>query len=177
MHARILIMEDEDIIREMMSEVLIDAGYDVVGAHNSNEALRQRDMDGFKMLVTDIYRPGKLDGIEIAERAQAHRPQLPVVFVNGRPDVFRQLHDTGIRCVALAKPFPMGRLVEEVGRLRGGSRLVALGAVQPSHVNPAGEPVHVCVGACLIWVSRWRFAGTRRLAPLHLTQEGRGSRA
>jgi DNA-binding NtrC family response regulator len=117
MPTRILIVEDEHTIREMMSEVLTDAGYEVVGAHNSDEALRQLDIDGFKMLVTDIHMPGKLDGIEIAERAQAHKPQLPVVFVSGRPDVFRRLRDTGIRCVALAKPFLMGRLVEEVDRL------------------------------------------------------------
>jgi hypothetical protein len=35
----------------------------------------------------------------------------------GRPDVFRRLRDTGILCVALAKPFRLGRLVEEVDRL------------------------------------------------------------
>jgi hypothetical protein len=40
-----------------------------------------------------------------------------VVFESGRPDVYRRLRDTGIRCVALAKPFRLGRLVEGVDRL------------------------------------------------------------
>jgi DNA-binding response OmpR family regulator len=77
------------------------------------------DADGYTLLVTDVHMPGQLDGIALAERAQQHRPALPVVFISGRPDVFARLRSTGIKGMALPKPFPLSKLVAAVTLLAG----------------------------------------------------------
>ena len=114
---RVLVVEDEPLIREMMVEVLKDAGYEVDQATDSAEAVTLLESDGYRLLVTDIHMPGELDGFQIAERAQQYHPALPVVFVTGRPDVMSELTLKGARGVVLPKPFDFGRLVATVQQL------------------------------------------------------------
>ena len=115
--ARVLVVEDEAIIRSVMVEVLIDAGFQVDEADNSDDALKLLDEDGYRLLVTDVHMPGDLDGIDLAGHAQNHKPPLPVVFVSGRPDVYARLRETGLKGLALAKPFPLEKLVAAVTML------------------------------------------------------------
>ena len=119
--ARVLVVEDEAITRSVMVEVLIDAGFQVDEADNSDDALKLLDADGYTLLVTDVHMPGDLDGIDLAGHAQHHKPQLPVVFVSGRPDVYARLRATGIKGLALAKPFPLEDLVAAVTKLVEGT--------------------------------------------------------
>lgn len=116
---RILIVEDEPLIREMMTETLGDAGYDVLEAENGERASRlMQEPDNIDLLLTDVNMPGTVDGIAVAEQAHAQDPALPVVFVTGGSDALAQRGIGGQEHV-LAKPFMANRLVETVRRLTG----------------------------------------------------------
>jgi CheY-like chemotaxis protein len=88
---RLLIVEDEFLIRMTLSEVLTDDGYEVVEAGDADEALAALEAAvepgrGFAVMLTDIQLPGSLDGRALAARARQTRPTLPVIFMSGRPD-------------------------------------------------------------------------------------------
>ena len=111
---RVLVVEDETINRQVMSEALADAGFRVDAAESADEALRLLDADGYQLLVTDIHMPGQIDGIGLAEKAHTSHPQMPIVFVTGRPDVLTRLKGSGIPGRSLAKPFRLQELVRVV---------------------------------------------------------------
>jgi DNA-binding NtrC family response regulator len=80
---RILFVEDDPLIREIVVEALHDEGFHVIEASDGEEALawcKQRVAD---VLVTDIRLPGRIDGWQIAERCREHDPELPVIYATG----------------------------------------------------------------------------------------------
>jgi len=82
--ARVLVVDDEDLLREMLEENLEDRGYDVLVAASGPEAL---DLLGtgdaaVDVLVTDLSMPG-MDGIALIRAAQKRRPGLPAVLLTG----------------------------------------------------------------------------------------------
>jgi DNA-binding NtrC family response regulator len=80
---RILFVEDDPLIREIVVEALHDEGFHVIEASDGEEALawcKQRVAD---VLVTDIRLPGRIDGWQIAERCREHNPELPVIYATG----------------------------------------------------------------------------------------------
>jgi CheY-like chemotaxis protein len=85
--ARILLVEDEMLVRELAYEDLSDAGHDVTAAGSGDEALAiLRDNQGFEVLFTDIRMPGEIDGWQLAEEARALIPTLKIVFATGLND-------------------------------------------------------------------------------------------
>ena len=84
MVARILLVEDEGLIRLVTAEYLRDEGFEVVEAWDGDEAARLLDAcDGFDVLFTDVRMPGMLDGVDVAVRARRQYPELPVLVVSG----------------------------------------------------------------------------------------------
>jgi CheY-like chemotaxis protein len=79
---RILVVDDEAMIREVLSQHLADAGYDVLGAGSGAEALAlaaTQTMDG---LITDLSMPG-MNGLAVIRGLQARHPGLPAVLLTG----------------------------------------------------------------------------------------------
>jgi response regulator RpfG family c-di-GMP phosphodiesterase len=78
---RILVVDDEEVIRDLLTEVLADDGYDVHAAHSGPAALDLiRDRDGFALLFTDIMMPD-MTGIELIREARTVAPDLiPIVM-------------------------------------------------------------------------------------------------
>jgi CheY-like chemotaxis protein len=83
---RLLIVEDEFLIRMTLSEVLSDDGFEVIEAADAEEALAALDGHDIAVMLTDIQLPGAMDGRALAARARETRPRLPVIFMSGRPD-------------------------------------------------------------------------------------------
>jgi CheY-like chemotaxis protein len=101
--ARILLVEDEMLVRELAFEDLTDAGHQVIAASTGDEGLAILQGDsGFDVLFTDIRLPGEVDGWELASEAKKLVPALKVIYATGLND------DTG-RVGAgekmLAKPY------------------------------------------------------------------------
>ena len=91
----VLLVEDETAVREMASRVLQEYGYAVIEASDGREALGLLEQsDGrIRLLVTDVVMPG-MNGRELARRAQALSPGLPVLYMSGYTDdeVVRRRH-------------------------------------------------------------------------------------
>lgn len=81
---KVLVVEDEFLIRLTLVEALQDEGYAVVEAETGDAALAQAQ--GVNLLLTDIQLPGGMDGRVLAARMREQLPDLPVIYMTGRPD-------------------------------------------------------------------------------------------
>jgi two-component system, response regulator PdtaR len=80
---RVLLVEDEALVRMLGVDVLEEAGYEVTEAGNADEALRIMEaQSGIKALSTDVNMPGSMDGL--AHTVHARWPQVKVLVVSGK---------------------------------------------------------------------------------------------
>ena len=81
----VLIVEDEEMLRELAREILKDAGYCILEAASGREALEVwRQYEGeINLLLTDMVMPEGVSGVELAERLVTETPSLRVVFMSG----------------------------------------------------------------------------------------------
>jgi CheY-like chemotaxis protein len=111
----ILIVEDDDNLRNILHRALEGYGFYVFPAAESAEALRLCQQHTIDLVVTDIALPG-LNGIELSERIRAARPDMMFLFVTGFGDQFPELGEL-IRSGAaniLEKPFLPSELLRRV---------------------------------------------------------------
>ena len=81
----ILVVDDEALVRMTTADTLRDAGFTVVEASNTRDALSKFGNGmGFRGLVTDIEMPGTSNGYVLAAHARATKADLAVVVVSGR---------------------------------------------------------------------------------------------
>jgi putative two-component system response regulator len=80
--SRILVIDDEAVIRMLMLEILEAAGHEVVGAETAERALALLEETEFELVVSDVVMPG-LSGLELLGAVRARRASLPVVLVTG----------------------------------------------------------------------------------------------
>ncbi len=102
--AEILIVDDDDIIRETLHE-LLSATYTCKTAETAEQALVQLESEAFEVVVTDISMPG-LSGLELLRHVLRLYPQTPVILVSGLSE---QQHAEGLMELGafdyLLKPF------------------------------------------------------------------------
>jgi len=111
----VLVVEDEALIRMMLSECLEQAGCDVIEASSADEALPVLcDARGPDILITDVMLPGSVDGLELAAWVRRHRPGLKVVITSGHAS--RQ-DAAALADAFLPKPFALEQLVRQVRTL------------------------------------------------------------
>jgi PAS domain S-box-containing protein len=80
----VLVVDDEPTVRAMVIEVLRDAGYKAVDAHDGPTALRVLQSGAaIDLLITDVGLPGGLNGRQVADAGRALRPNLKVIFITG----------------------------------------------------------------------------------------------
>ncbi len=80
--SRLLVIDDEELIRELMVEILDDAEHEVLGAATFEDALSLLERRQFDLVVSDIVMPG-CSGLDLLEAIHERRPSLPVVLVTG----------------------------------------------------------------------------------------------
>jgi two-component system, cell cycle response regulator CpdR len=115
--ARILVVDDEEPIREFVRRALELAGHDIVTAKDGGEGLDLLvAQSGFDLLLTDIRMP-VMDGIALALAVAREKPDLPILLMTGYADQRERARnlDALIRDV-LTKPFTLDQLRETVER-------------------------------------------------------------
>jgi CheY-like chemotaxis protein len=81
---RVLLVEDEVLISEMVADALEEQGFAVHVVSNAADALRHIESGaGVDVLFTDINLPGGMDGSVLAARVRELRPDLPIVYASG----------------------------------------------------------------------------------------------
>jgi len=126
---KILIADDEKIVRESLTDWLTERGYGVVTAADGDETLRLLNQgDGLGVVVLDVRMPGR-DGLSILEEAKKKYPALKYIIISGYPSV--EVMTRGIRLGAigfLVKPFDPEELEKLVQRAIYGEKVVAAAA-------------------------------------------------
>jgi len=108
---RILLVEDELVVRGLVRSVLANAGYTVMEASDGLEALSVHESldKPIDLLVSDVIMPG-MGGVELARRLHAARPDLKVIFISGyADDSLGTQGGLGESINLLRKPFQRGR--------------------------------------------------------------------
>jgi CheY-like chemotaxis protein len=83
--AHILVVEDEILISDLISDVLHERGFDVHAVPDAEAALRYLEAgSAVDVLFTDINLAGDMDGSTLAARVREQRPELPIVYCSGR---------------------------------------------------------------------------------------------
>jgi CheY-like chemotaxis protein len=112
----VLLVEDEPLLGELMTEALTDQGFDVHAAPDAGDALRYL-LSGAEVdvLFTDIDLGGGMDGAALAQLAREMRPQLPVVYTSGRraPDDIAKVAGAAF----LPKPYSLDDVSATLGRV------------------------------------------------------------
>lgn len=108
----VLLVEDDESLRETSTQMLSALGYQVYAAEDAREALRMLERDiPIDLLFTDIVMPPGLSGDRLAERALSLRPNLAVLLTSGQPRPKGQPDDKlGADVVFLQKPYRMTTL-------------------------------------------------------------------
>ncbi|MBU8545704.1 MULTISPECIES: PAS domain S-box protein [Roseomonadaceae] len=126
---KILLVEDDPLVRDHVASQLRDLGYQVMVAENGALALAVLDRDlPFDLLFTDVVMPGGMNGPALAKEAQRRRPGLRVLFTSGYTEngiVHQGRLDPGV--LLLNKPYRRRDLAEKVREALDTPPLVSLG--------------------------------------------------
>src|SRR5471032_2995411 len=113
----ILMVEDEPLISELISDVLCENGFNVHTETSGETALRYLESEpDVDVLFTDINLDGKMDGSMLAKQARARRPEMPIVYSSGRYSS-SALSPLMSRSIFLKKPYNPADLCTLLARL------------------------------------------------------------
>ena len=117
---RILLAEDDDVMREYLTRALERSGYLVTAVDRGTAALPLLNRETFDLLLTDIVMP-EMDGIELAQKAAEIAPDMRVMFITGFAAVTLKAGKAMPNARVLSKPFHLRELVLEVDRMFEGA--------------------------------------------------------
>jgi PAS domain S-box-containing protein len=115
-NAKILVVEDEQDVLDVLKAILTGAGYSIRWAVSGNEALKVFEEDPqFDILLTDIVMPGTLQGTTLAKVLREREPNLRVVFMSGYASE-STVHGNGLRPedIRLMKPVRQVDLINAI---------------------------------------------------------------
>lgn len=121
----ILVVEDDDAVREMLVGMLEPRGYSVLSASSAEEALTLLESYASRipLLLTDVVLKGDIDGPGLARKTRVTRPEMKVLFMTGYSEAFISASSDEFKDVKLIeKPFSSEDLHRKLGELLDESR-------------------------------------------------------
>ena len=116
---KILIVEDETVVRESVRDWLVEDGYDVEVAENGEEALKKIKEEDFGVIVLDLRLPG-IDGLQVFEEAKELKPETKGVIITAYPSKETQEKAKRLGLLDyLPKPFKAEDLEKIIGAALG----------------------------------------------------------
>jgi YesN/AraC family two-component response regulator len=119
--ATILLVDDEDLLREGVREILEMSDYTVIEARDGEEALSQFAVNNVDMVISDVVMPN-MDGVDLVSRLRESFPDIPILTISGGSRVVSARFglDSALLSGAnasLTKPFTAKQLIEKVKEL------------------------------------------------------------
>ncbi len=109
---RVLLVEDDPLIRMATADTLVDIGHDVLEAGSAEDALRLLDREAVDLLITDVTLPG-MGGGDLAVEARRRLPALGVIFATGANAAPQDSEGRDIEgAILLLKPFNSASLAK-----------------------------------------------------------------
>ena len=112
---RILVVEDDPLVRDVVCEQLKEAKHQPVGSENGQEALEIFKTGNFDLVITDHSMPG-MSGVELAATLKRINPAIPVILLTGYGDML----DGAVAAyfdLAVSKPFTFNLLRESIAKV------------------------------------------------------------
>ncbi|MDA9405808.1 MULTISPECIES: response regulator [unclassified Bradyrhizobium] len=113
---RVLVAEDEDLIRDVVVDILEAHGHQVMEADSGERALQLCAQAAPELLFTDIRLAGTLSGWDVAIKCRESNPRIPVIYATGYTHTAPRPVSGS---VMLQKPFRLERLLEAMKSLTG----------------------------------------------------------
>jgi DNA-binding response OmpR family regulator len=165
---RVLLVDNDDAVRAMMTRALELKGFEIVAAANVTEALRLIVTESFDVLITDLHVPNPTDGLAVVTAMRHSQPNAVTLLVSGFPDVrsamaavFLEANDV------IVKPFEIWQLTELVQE-----RMTHRNPVTRLDKESVGAVLHRCVGDVVEgWLERAKQSGN--LNSLRLSDQER----
>jgi len=112
---KVLLVDDDEAIREMMTATLAHKGFDVVAAANVTEALKLITTKNFDVLITDLHMPNPSDGFAVITAMRHLQPKALTLLVSGYPDVKSAMDAILLEAdEIIVKPFETRKLADLV---------------------------------------------------------------
>jgi YesN/AraC family two-component response regulator len=112
---KVLLVDDDDAIREMMTATLEHKGFDVVAAASVTEALKLITTESFDVLITDLHMPNPSDGFAVITAMRHIQPNALTLLVSGYPDVKSAMNAILLEAdEIIVKPFETRKLADLV---------------------------------------------------------------
>ena len=111
---RVLVVEDDALIRMSIAEMLESRGHTVFEAGDGHEAIRLHTSETIDVLLADVGLPG-MNGVDVAARMREGQPDLPVLFATGDQTANGVVRDA--RTAVIVKPYGVADLTEALGRI------------------------------------------------------------
>jgi CheY-like chemotaxis protein len=124
----ILVVEDDDFVRQSMVESLEALGHTVAQAADGEAGLRELQRARPDLIITDYLMPG-ITGAELVQRARRSFPEVPMMIATGYADM-RAIEEVIAEDMVLRKPFQLAELAASVERALGKNGIAAGGATR-----------------------------------------------
>jgi YesN/AraC family two-component response regulator len=110
---KVLLVDDDDAVRNMMTATLERKGFGIVAVANVTEALKLITTERFDALITDLHMPNPGDGFTVVSAMRHSQPNALTLLVSGYPDVQSAMSAILLEAdEIIVKPFEAGRLAE-----------------------------------------------------------------
>jgi len=116
---RILVVDDEQAVRDLLAKTLTMADYDVDAAPDGPAALERLRAAEYELLITDLKMPG-MDGLSVIREARRIRPEIAVVIITGYSTEASAIEAINLGVAGyLTKPFRLPRILAATARALG----------------------------------------------------------
>ena len=134
-HETVLVVEDDDSVRSMITETLASKGYDVLAVRNGREAIDEltHSGDAVSLIMTDVVMPA-MNGLEMWDELSERGVSVPVIAMSGYPDAAENGRLLEGAALYLRKPFGPHEIVRAVRRTLDAAQTPPRGGIE-SHVS------------------------------------------
>ena len=116
---RVLVVDDEASIRDLLSKTLTMSDYDVDVAADGRTAIDRMRLNNYDLLVTDVRMPG-MDGLTVIREARRYKANLPVIVITGFSTESTAIEALNLGVAGyLTKPFQRRQVLSKVARALG----------------------------------------------------------
>ena len=111
---KILVVDDQESVRDILSNMLTREGYEVITAPTGSEALEKIKEKNFSLVISDIKMP-KMDGFGVLRGVKSTNPNIPVIFLTavGEKEIVIQAMKEGVADY-IEKPFQLNKVLKVV---------------------------------------------------------------
>jgi CheY-like chemotaxis protein len=119
--SRVLVVEDEALVRFSMCEEIARAGFKVYEADNADEAIRLLEANpDIQLIFTDVDMPGSMDGVKLAHYVRKRWPPVKIIVTSGHPHVTAEQLPNG--SLFLSKPYHPEQVRQQIQLLLNSTR-------------------------------------------------------